>query len=52
LGRFFCGGRIFSFLQTQFHEQSQKVGFGDYSDDIVLDAGDELELDLGMDKIA
>ena len=31
---------------------SEKEGFEAYSDDIVLEAGDALELDLGMDKIA
>jgi hypothetical protein len=31
---------------------AEKEGFEAYSDDIVLEAGDALELDLGMDKIA
>ena len=31
---------------------AEKEGFEAYSDDIVLEAGDTLELDLGMDKIA
>ena len=31
---------------------AEKEGFEAYNDDIVLEAGDALELDLGMDKIA